>query len=240
MTTASTPSQARQSRRPPPPAKTRSQVIPARSADPRPTLPRRLNSRSSASRTCASAWRHGWPGPRHLDDVTFVVPAGWLFAVTGPSRSGKSTLLNLLTGLDRPSAGRTMFGSSELRGRSEDQLARWRGRNVGIVFQFFQLIPTLTVLENVMLALELGHATLPRRQWLERSFECLRVVGLTAQAGRLPALLSGGGQQRVAIAPGPGQRSAGRGRRRADRQSGLHHRRRASTSGAGPAQPSRP
>ena len=135
-----------------------------------------------------------------LDDVSFAVPASSLFAVTGPSGSGKSTLLNLLTGLDRPTTGRIMFGESELRGRSEDELARWRSRNVGIVFQFFQLIPTLTALENVMLALELGDSTTPRRLWRERSLECLRVVGLTAQAGRLPPLLSGGEQQRVAIA----------------------------------------
>src|SRR5258708_7376762 len=97
-----------------------------------------------------------------LDDVTFSVPEGSLFAINGPSGSGKSTLLNMLTGLDRPSSGRIIFGSQELRAKSEDALARWRGTNVGIVFQFFQLLPTLTARENVMLALEPG-GVLPRR-----------------------------------------------------------------------------
>ena len=91
-----------------------------------------------------------------LDDVSFGVPRGSLFGIAGPSGSGKSTLLNLLTGLDRPSSGRVLFDGLELRARSENQLARWRGHHVGIVFQFFQLIPTLTALENVLLALELG------------------------------------------------------------------------------------
>jgi len=91
-----------------------------------------------------------------LDDVTFNVSAGSLFAIIGPSGSGKSTLLNLLTGIDRPTEGRVIFAGSELRARSENALARWRGQHVGIIFQFFQLIPTLTALENVLLALELG------------------------------------------------------------------------------------
>src|SRR5689334_8369811 len=109
-----------------------------------------------------------------LDDVSFTVPAQSLFAINGPSGSGKSTLLNLLTGIDRPTSGKVLFGGKELRGRSENALARWRGRNVGIVFQFFQLIPTLTALENVLLALELGGGgRLPRRQWRTRALECL-------------------------------------------------------------------
>jgi len=82
--------------------------------------------------------------------VTFAVPAGSLFAINGPSGSGKSTVLNMLTGPDRPSSGRIIFGSQELRAKSEDAVARWRGTNVGIVFQFFQLLPTLTARENVM------------------------------------------------------------------------------------------
>src|SRR6266704_6717584 len=87
-----------------------------------------------------------------LDDLTFIVPAQSLFAINGPSGSGKSTLLNLLTGIDRPTSGRVIFTGQELRAMSEDSLARWRGKHVGIVFQFFQLIPTLTALENVLLA----------------------------------------------------------------------------------------
>jgi putative ABC transport system ATP-binding protein len=136
-----------------------------------------------------------------LDDVTFRVPALSLFAVNGPSGSGKSTLLNLLTGIDRPTGGRIVFGSEELRARSENTLARWRGQHVGIVFQFFQLVPTLTAGENVLLALELGKGGgLPRAAWRERAHTCLEMVGLGAFARRLPSELSGGQQQRVAIA----------------------------------------
>src|SRR5438128_4111750 len=136
-----------------------------------------------------------------LDDVSFGVPRGSLFGIAGPSGSGKSTLLNLLTGLDRPTSGRVVFGGEELRARTENQLARWRGRHVGIVFQFFQLIPTLTALENVMLALELGGAgKVSRGQWRERGMACLAQVGAADFANRMPAKLSGGQQQRIAIA----------------------------------------
>ncbi len=134
-----------------------------------------------------------------LDDVTFSVPQGSLFAINGPSGSGKSTVLNMLTGLDRPSSGRIIFGSHELRAKSEDALARWRGTNVGIVFQFFQLLPTLTARENVMLALELG-GVLPRRAWDGRARRCLELVGIDYLGARLPSAMSGGQQQRVAIA----------------------------------------
>ena len=136
-----------------------------------------------------------------LDDVTFSVPARSLFAVNGPSGSGKSTLLNLLTGIDWPTTGRILFGNERLGARSENALARWRGRHVGIVFQFFQLVPTLTAIENVLLALELGNGgELPRRAWREHAQTCLEMVGLGAFARRLPSELSGGQQQRVAIA----------------------------------------
>ncbi|HEY7094394.1 MAG TPA: ABC transporter ATP-binding protein [Ktedonobacterales bacterium] len=136
-----------------------------------------------------------------LDDVSFSVPAQSLFAINGPSGSGKSTLLNLLTGIDRPTSGKVVFGGKELRGRSENALARWRGRNVGIIFQFFQLIPTLTALENVLLALELGGGGgLKRSQWRTHGLECLEAVGLAEYTRRLPSELSGGQQQRVAIA----------------------------------------
>ena len=134
-----------------------------------------------------------------LDDITFTVPAGSLFAINGPSGSGKSTILNMITGIDRPTSGRVIFAGEELRARNEDALARWRGRHVGIVFQFFQLVPTLTVRENVLLALELGRS-LPRGAWQERVRTCLAEVGMEALAGRLPSELSGGQQQRVAVA----------------------------------------
>jgi putative ABC transport system ATP-binding protein len=136
-----------------------------------------------------------------LEDLTFTIPAGSLFAINGPSGSGKSTLLNLLTGIDRPTSGRVIFAGAELRVRGEDALARWRGRHVGVIFQFFQLIPTLTALENVLLALELGGGGgAPRRQWRQRALTCLEIVGLREYGRRLPSELSGGQQQRVAVA----------------------------------------
>lgn len=136
-----------------------------------------------------------------LYDVSFSVPACSLFAINGPSGSGKSTLLNMLTGIDRPTGGRILYEGQELRGMGENSLARWRGRHVGIVFQFFQLIPTLTALENVLLALELGGGgDLKRQQWRERAMSCLETACIKGMAQRLPGELSGGEQQRVAIA----------------------------------------
>jgi ABC-type lipoprotein export system ATPase subunit len=136
-----------------------------------------------------------------LGDVTFTVPAQSLFAINGPSGSGKSTLLNMLTGIDRPSSGRIVFAGEELRKMNENSLARWRGQHVGIVFQFFQLVPTLTALENVLLALELGGGGgLKRRLWRERALCCLAMAAVQERANRLPSELSGGEQQRVAIA----------------------------------------
>jgi len=134
-----------------------------------------------------------------LDSLSFSIPTASLFAINGPSGSGKSTLLNILTGIDRPTTGRIFFAGQELHDLNENQLAKWRGRHVGIVFQFFQLLPTLTAQENVMLALELG-GLIPRRQRRERAMECLHLVGLEDFAKRLPSELSGGQQQRVAIA----------------------------------------
>jgi putative ABC transport system ATP-binding protein len=136
---------------------------------------------------------------RIVSDVSFEVPTGALFAITGPSGSGKTTLLNLLAGIDRPTEGRLWFAGISIVGETENALARWRARNVGIVFQFFHLIPTLTAAENVLLALELGRQV-PRRNWRERVNACLSAVGMQTYAHRLPSELSGGEQQRVAIA----------------------------------------
>lgn len=135
-----------------------------------------------------------------LDDVTFSIPERCLFAIIGPSGSGKSTLLNMLTGIDRPTGGRILFAGEEIRANGENQLARWRGQHVGIIFQFFQLIPTLTVLENVLLALELGRNRQPRNSWRSKALACLEMVEMNQYAQRLPGELSGGQQQRVAIA----------------------------------------
>jgi ABC-type lipoprotein export system ATPase subunit len=135
-----------------------------------------------------------------LDDITFSVPLNSMFVIMGPSGSGKSTLLNMLTGIDRPTSGRIIFSGEEMRAKGENQLARWRGQHVGVIFQFFQLVPTLTVLENVLLALELGRSSLPRSTWRTRALNCLRLVDMHEYVSRLPNELSGGQQQRVAIA----------------------------------------
>src|SRR5260221_5323118 len=135
-----------------------------------------------------------------LDDVTFTIPAQRLFAINGPSGSCKSTLLNMLTGIDRPSSGRVIFGTEELNARSENALARWRGEHVGIIFQFFQLVPTLTAIENVLLALELGKGGgLPRRAWRERAQMCLETAGLGALFHRFHNQLSRGPDEPVAV-----------------------------------------
>ncbi len=139
-------------------------------------------------------------GPvRVLHGVSLSVRAGEFVAILGPSGCGKSTLLNLITGIDRPDAGEVIVAGQDLQRLSSDALARWRGRTVGIVFQFFQLLPTLTVAENVMLPMAFCH-TFPGRERRARTLEVLRQVGLERMADRLPSALSGGEQQRVAIA----------------------------------------
>lgn len=134
-----------------------------------------------------------------LRGVDLTIGSGEMVAIVGKSGSGKSTLLNLIGGIDRPSSGSVVVGGAALVGKSEDQLAAWRGRHVGLVFQFFQLLPTLTVIENVMLPMDFcGMLPTPRRRG--RALELLEQVGVADQAGKLPASLSGGQQQRVAVA----------------------------------------
>jgi putative ABC transport system ATP-binding protein len=140
-------------------------------------------------------------GQRIIDDVSFSVPRSSLFAINGPSGSGKSTLLNLMTGIDHPTAGEILVNGDTLSARGENALARWRGTHVGIIFQFFHLIPTLTAFENVLLALEFGRGGgLPRSRWRRRAGACLASVEMESYRDRLPSELSGGQQQRVAIA----------------------------------------
>jgi putative ABC transport system ATP-binding protein len=137
-----------------------------------------------------------------LDGVSLRIEPGEFVAIVGPSGSGKSTILNIMTGIDRPTAGTVSVGGMDLDKLSENQLARWRGENVGIVFQFFQLLPTLTALENVMLPLHLrgSKAAWQGEERRQRAMATLQMVELTDHANHLPRELSGGEQQRVAIA----------------------------------------
>lgn len=134
-----------------------------------------------------------------LDGVSLTLPAGELTAVVGKSGSGKSTLVHLIAGLDRPTHGRVVVGGTPVHELDESKLAAWRGRNVGVVFQFFQLLPTLTVAENVMLPMDLC-ATYAPAQARSRAAQLLERVGIADQAHKLPSALSGGQQQRAAIA----------------------------------------
>ena len=134
-----------------------------------------------------------------LRGVDLDIRPGEYTAIVGRSGSGKSTLLNLMSGIDRPSAGTVEVGGAALNGLSNDRLAAWRGRAVGIVFQFFQLLPTLTAAENVMLPMDFA-GTLPPAERRRRALELLARVDVPEQADKLPATLSGGEQQRVAIA----------------------------------------
>jgi putative ABC transport system ATP-binding protein len=134
-----------------------------------------------------------------LRGIDLQVKQGEFMAVVGKSGSGKSTLLNMLTGIDRPTSGEVIAGQTAIHQLSEGKTAHWRGRNVGIVFQFFQLLPTLTVVENIMLAMDFCKI-FPPRERKPRALDLLNQVGIVAQANKLPAMLSGGEQQRVAIA----------------------------------------
>ncbi|HET6764088.1 MAG TPA: ABC transporter ATP-binding protein [Longimicrobiaceae bacterium] len=134
-----------------------------------------------------------------LHRLDFQVQAGEFVAVVGKSGSGKSTLINVLTGIDRASAGQVVVAGTHVHALREGPLARWRGRSVGVVFQFYQLLPTLTVVENVMLPMDFC-GTFPVRERRARALAQLERVGIADQADKLPATLSGGQQQRAAIA----------------------------------------
>jgi putative ABC transport system ATP-binding protein len=134
-----------------------------------------------------------------VDHVDLDIEAGEFVAVVGRSGSGKTTLLNLLAGIDRASSGTVRVAGADLGSLSEAGLAAWRGRNVGLVFQFFQLLPTLTVAENVMLPMDFAR-TVPVGERRDRARRLLDRVGIGDQADKLPATLSGGQQQRAAIA----------------------------------------
>ena len=134
-----------------------------------------------------------------LREVDLTVDAGEFVAIIGKSGSGKSTLLNMITGIDRPSSGDVVIGGQNVTTYSENKMAKWRGRNVGVVFQFFQLMPTLSVLDNIMLPMDFCNVYAPRER-PEKAMALLGLVGMEDQAYKLPSELSGGQQQRAAIA----------------------------------------
>lgn len=134
-----------------------------------------------------------------LRGINLDICKGEYLGIVGKSGSGKTTLLNILTGIDRPTSGQIIIDSRNVNLLSESQMAVWRGRNVGVVFQFFQLLPTLTVLDNVMLPMDFaGYLDYPERR--KRAVALLEKMGVVDQAGKLPSELSGGQQQRVAFA----------------------------------------
>jgi putative ABC transport system ATP-binding protein len=134
-----------------------------------------------------------------VDHLSLTIAESEFVAIVGRSGSGKTTLLNLIAGIDRPTAGTVRVAGANLGSLSESELAGWRGENVGLVFQFFQLLPTLTVIENVMLPMDFAKK-IPVGERRARARQLLERVGVGDQADKVPATLSGGQQQRAAIA----------------------------------------
>ncbi len=133
-----------------------------------------------------------------IRDLSFVIPAGTFLAIMGPSGSGKSTLLNVMAGIDRPTSGSVVVAGTRLEQLSEGEMARWRARHIGYVFQTYNLIPVLTAAENVELPLALTHLT--RRERADHVKTALRLVGLADRMDHYPRQLSGGQEQRVGVA----------------------------------------
>jgi len=134
-----------------------------------------------------------------LKGIDLQIQAGEFVAVVGKSGSGKSTLINVFTGIDHPTDGEAIVAGTRLRDLSEGQIAQWRGRTMGIVFQFFQLLPTLTVVENVLLPMDLCNIYAPPERY-DKAMHVLEQVGLAGDAHKFPSAVSGGQQQRAAIA----------------------------------------
>ena len=134
-----------------------------------------------------------------LKGISFAVKNGEFVSIVGPSGNGKSTLLNMITGIDRPTKGEVIVTGREVHRMSENKLAAWRGQHVGIIFQFFQMLPALSLLQNVMLPMDFAKK-IPARERRERAMQLLETVGIADQANKLPSMVSGGQQQRSAIA----------------------------------------
>ena len=134
-----------------------------------------------------------------LKDINLQIGEGEFVGVVGPSGSGKSTMINMITGIDRPTTGDVWVAGQRLNDLSENQLARFRGKHIGVIFQFFQLLPTITVIQNVMLPMDFCGVG-KRRERRKRAMELLEMVEVPELANKLPSQTSGGQQQRVAIA----------------------------------------
>jgi putative ABC transport system ATP-binding protein len=134
-----------------------------------------------------------------LKGLSLDVENGEFISVVGPSGNGKSTLLNMITGIDKPTDGEVIVTGREIHNLSENKLAAWRGEHVGIVFQFFQMLPALSLLQNIMLPMDFANKY-SRREKRERAMHLLEIVSLADQANKLPSMVSGGQQQRAAIA----------------------------------------
>lgn len=134
-----------------------------------------------------------------LKGVDLQVEAGAFVSIIGKSGSGKSTLINVITGIDRPTSGEVIVDNVQVHALNEEQIAVWRGRSIGVIFQFFQLLPTLTAVENILLAMDYG-GQYPAAERPERAMYLLELVGMADRAHRLPNSISGGQQQCVAIA----------------------------------------
>jgi putative ABC transport system ATP-binding protein len=135
-----------------------------------------------------------------LKGIDLQIQAGEFLAVVGKSGAGKSTLINMITGIDRPTSGEVRVGPCAVHEMSEDQIAVWRGQNVGVVFQSFQLLPMLTCAQNVMLPMDFANRYRSLKERRERALYLLEQVGIPEQADKLPSAVSGGQRQRVAIA----------------------------------------
>jgi putative ABC transport system ATP-binding protein len=134
-----------------------------------------------------------------LKSIDLQVESGAFVSIIGKSGSGKSTLINVITGIDRPTSGEVLVDHVQIHTLNEEQIAIWRGQSIGVIFQFFQLLPTLTAVENILLAMDYGRQ-IPKVERPERAIHLLELVGMADRAHRLPNSLSGGQQQCVAIA----------------------------------------
>lgn len=134
-----------------------------------------------------------------LKGISFNVKQGEFVSIVGPSGNGKSTLLNMITGIDRPTGGQVIVTGHEVHKMNENNLAAWRGEYVGIIFQFFQMLPALSLVQNIMLPMDFANKY-SRKERKERAMSLLEMVGLADQAQKLPGMVSGGQQQRAAIA----------------------------------------